>query len=106
MYNVLGSCNINDQQLSDNLKTMTIDILATLNKFCYRFSVNLNYGTSVNDDIALHFNPRRDQGEVVLNNRQNGGWGAEERHKLPNPFTELLPFEVEFVNKSNKFKVI
>ncbi|CAL1531254.1 unnamed protein product [Lymnaea stagnalis] len=70
-----------------------------------RFSVNLLYGTSLEDDIALHFNPRRDQHEVVLNSRVNGNWEKEERHPLPNPMLELLPFEVEIVNKSNKFKI-
>ncbi|KAK6997789.1 galactokinase [Biomphalaria glabrata] len=70
-----------------------------------RFAVNLLYGTSLDDDIALHFNPRRDQGEVVLNSREGGAWEEEERHSLPHPMVEMLPFEVEIVNKSKKFKI-
>lgn len=70
-----------------------------------RFSLNLLYGTTLDDDIALHFNPRRDQGEVVLNSREGGNWDEEERHSLPHPMVELLPFEVEIVNKSKKFKI-
>lgn len=70
-----------------------------------RFAINLLYGTSVDDDIALHFNPRRDDGEVVLNSKEDGDWQDEERHDLPRPFSELLPFQVEIVVKSDKFKI-
>jgi len=70
-----------------------------------RFAINLLYGTSMDDDIALHFNPRRDDGEVVLNSRENGDWQDEERHDLPYPFLQFLPFQVEIVVKSNKFKI-
>ncbi|XP_059163775.1 uncharacterized protein LOC131946818 [Physella acuta] len=70
-----------------------------------RFAINLLYGTSLDDDIALHFNPRRDQGEVVLNSREGGSWEEEERHALPYPMVEMLPFQVEIVNKSKKFKI-
>lgn len=70
-----------------------------------RFSINLTYGTSVSDDIALHFNPRRDDGQVVLNSREGGQWQREERHPLPAAFLQMLPFQVEIANKSKKFKI-
>lgn len=70
-----------------------------------RFAINLMYGTSMDDDIGLHFNPRRDDGEVVLNNKDGGDWQEEERHELPSPFMDMLPFTVEIVVKSNKYKM-
>jgi len=69
-----------------------------------RFSVNLRYGTQINDDIALHFNPRRDQNCLVMNSRTNGSWDTEERHKLSLAFSQLMPFTCSIVIKSKKFK--
>jgi hypothetical protein len=70
-----------------------------------RFAVNLIYGTSVNDDIALHFNPRRDENEVVLNSRESGDWEEEERHSLPALLLDMIPFQLEIVTKKKKFKI-
>ncbi|CAG5125455.1 unnamed protein product, partial [Candidula unifasciata] len=69
------------------------------------FAVNLINGTSLGNDIALHFNPRRNQDTVVINNQRNGCWKKEERHPLPSQFQQKLPFEVEIVNKGKKFKI-
>ncbi|XP_078484148.1 galectin-8-like [Ciona intestinalis] len=42
-----------------------------------RFSVNLMYGV---DNIGFHFNPRFNEGNIVLcNNRVNGEWQTDER---------------------------
>ncbi len=62
-------------------------------------------GDSLDDDVGLHFNPRRNQEEVVLNNRVDGSWLEEEIEPIPRVFQELLPFEVKIVVKKNKFKV-
>ena len=62
-------------------------------------------GYDDDSDIALHFNPRRGQGEVVLNNRIGGGWQEEERHELPKAFMDFIPFEIKIIVKRNKFKV-
>jgi len=70
-----------------------------------RFSINLIYGTSMDDDVGLHFNPRRDDGCVVLNSKTDGDWEEEERHDLPMPFEQMIPFQVEIVVKSKKFKI-
>jgi hypothetical protein len=45
---------------------------------CHRFEVNFKAG----NDYPLHFNPRFDQGAVVLNSKEGGSWGSEERHDL------------------------
>ncbi|KAK3751625.1 hypothetical protein RRG08_012686 [Elysia crispata] len=43
------------------------------------FSINLCSAYSKDaGDVALHFNPRLNQGNVVRNHKQGGGWGAEE----------------------------
>ncbi|XP_067682103.1 galectin-9-like isoform X1 [Haliotis asinina] len=70
-----------------------------------RFAINLMNGDSLDDDVGLHFNPRRGEGEVVLNNRVDGEWLEEEREAIPYAFQELLPFEVKIVVKKNKFKI-
>ena len=70
-----------------------------------RFAINLKCGEDDDADIALHFNPRRDDGEVVFNSKEGGDWEEEERHPLPSAMQEMVPFEVEILTKSNKFKV-
>uniref|UniRef100_A0A8C6Y2B3 Galectin n=1 Tax=Naja naja TaxID=35670 RepID=A0A8C6Y2B3_NAJNA len=45
--------------------------------WCSRFSVNL---VCANGDIAFHFNPRFDEGNVIVcNTQEKGCWGPEER---------------------------
>lgn len=70
-----------------------------------RFSLNLMYGDSKDHDVALHFNPRRDDDCVVYNSREGGSWEEEERQGLPTCFEQLLPFTVEIVVKGKKFKI-
>lgn len=47
-------------------------------------------------DIPLHFNPRWDQGEIVLNTFKNGEWGDEERYPLPEAFYPGRQFHIIF----------
>ncbi|KAH9487578.1 Galectin-4 [Bulinus truncatus] len=70
-----------------------------------RFAIDLLNGSSHDDDIALHINPRRDQGEVVLCSREGGSWNKEQKTSLPRPFAEMLPFEVEIISESGKFRI-
>ena len=62
-------------------------------------------GYDDDSDIAFHFNPRRNEGQVVLNNRFGGEWQGEERHDIPKAFEDRMPFEIKFIIKNNKFKV-
>ncbi|XP_058051949.1 galectin-9-like [Ahaetulla prasina] len=56
-----------------------------------RFSVNL---VCVNGDIAFHFNPRFDEGNVIVcNTQEKGSWGPEERTS-PMLFQRGVSFEV------------
>ena len=63
-------------------------------------------GYDDDSDIAFHFNPRQDDGQVVLNNRFDGSWQEEERHDLPQVLVDKAPFEIKFIVKSKKFKVL
>ncbi|XP_067946378.1 inversin-like [Watersipora subatra] len=47
-------------------------------------------------DIPLHFNPRWDQGEIVLNTLKNGEWGDEAIYPLPEAFYPGRQFYVQF----------
>ncbi|MBZ3884554.1 Galectin-9 [Sciurus carolinensis] len=70
-----------------------------------RFAVNLQTGFS-DKDIALHFNPRFEEGGyVVCNTKQRGCWGPEER-KMQMPFQKGKPFELCFLVQSSEFKVM
>uniref|UniRef100_A0A8C9PKZ3 Galectin n=1 Tax=Spermophilus dauricus TaxID=99837 RepID=A0A8C9PKZ3_SPEDA len=76
-----------------------------LHSFENRFAVNLQTGFS-DQNIALHFNPRfEDGGYVVCNTKQNGRWGPEER-KMQMPFQKGKPFELCFQVESSEFKVM
>nr|XP_028595809.1 uncharacterized protein LOC114602131 [Podarcis muralis] len=67
-----------------------------------RFSVNLVCG---NGNIAFHFNPRFDEGRVVVcNTQQHGRWGAEER-AYNMPFQPNIYFEMIINVKSHCYQV-
>lgn len=87
------------ETLSDRYHYVSIYLLLS------RFAINLLNGTSPDDDIALHINPRRDQGEIVFNSRKGGSWEKEKRKKLPSVMEEMAPFTLEILAKSEKFKV-
>ncbi|CAI5780946.1 galectin-4-like isoform X2 [Podarcis lilfordi] len=67
-----------------------------------RFSVNLVCG---NGNVAFHFNPRFDEGRVVVcNTQQHGRWGAEER-AYNMPFQPNIYFEMIINVKSHCYQV-
>ncbi|XP_076099930.1 uncharacterized protein LOC143069269 isoform X2 [Mytilus galloprovincialis] len=69
------------------------------------FSVNFMTGYTADSDIALHFNPRISEGQVIMNCCTGGDWGEEERADIPSVIAEGKPFEIKIVTKRNKFKV-
>ena len=69
-----------------------------------RFRVNFQCDRD-GDNIGLHFNPRQDQGDVVLNARLGGDWGEEERGLDDSPFERGDFFEVFFIAVEDKFNV-
>ncbi|XP_033734568.1 galectin-4-like [Pecten maximus] len=70
-----------------------------------RFAVNFLEGREADSDIAFHFNPRVDDGEIVMNSKL-GEWGSEERIPLPPVFGTNDVFELKIVTKKRKFKVV
>ncbi|XP_075053828.1 uncharacterized protein LOC142139866 [Mixophyes fleayi] len=69
-----------------------------------RFAVNFQCGTSENDDIAFHLNPRFDGGVVVCNTKEHQIWGKQE-DKRELPFHRGQPFEIQILVTSNDYKV-
>lgn len=54
-------------------------------------------------DIALHISVRLKEKSFVLNSKQNGSWGKEEKKK--NPFKDNEPFDLRIRAHDNKFEV-
>ncbi|CAK8694342.1 unnamed protein product [Clavelina lepadiformis] len=71
-----------------------------------RFSINLQTGFADNSDIALHFNPRFNEGNIVVrNSRLNGQWQGEERETPKFQFRHGQAFEVSILCNENKYKI-
>ncbi|XP_063287758.1 galectin-4-like isoform X1 [Pelobates fuscus] len=67
-----------------------------------RFAVNF---VSFNNDIAFHFNPRFDEGNVIVCNTQQGNqWGSEER-KGNMPFRKSTYFDIAITVLGHAFQV-
>ncbi|XP_053131362.1 galectin-9 isoform X2 [Hemicordylus capensis] len=86
---------------------MLVIINGTIFPTCTRFQVDFQCGSgsSPRPDIALHFNPRFDEGCVVANTLESGKWQQEERRK-DLPFRKGQGFELRFHVKSHSFEVI
>ncbi|XP_051966575.1 galectin-9-like [Xyrauchen texanus] len=71
-----------------------------------RFHVNLQCGSQSKADVALHFNPRYENGSgyVVNNAYQNGCWGSEER-KYETPFPSGQPFTLQILVSMDAYKI-
>ncbi|XP_058136190.1 galectin-4 isoform X2 [Dasypus novemcinctus] len=68
-----------------------------------RFTINLKENAS--GDVALHINPRVDEGAVVRNSHLGGSWGREERSLPHNPFGPGQFFELSIRCGLDRFKV-
>ncbi|KAL0972716.1 hypothetical protein UPYG_G00193840 [Umbra pygmaea] len=69
----------------------------------YRFYLNLTVGSS--QEVAFHFNPRVEEGEVVRNSYLQEYWGDEERDFSFNPFQEGQYCDISVRCGSQMFKV-
>lgn len=58
-----------------------------------------------NEDVAFHFNPRKEQAQVVRNSKFDGSWGEEEREAPDFPFEARDTFDVVFYVGEDKFIV-
>jgi len=68
------------------------------------FDLNLMNGNDVHTaDIALHISVRLKDKSFVLNSKQNGTWGKEEKKK--NPFKDNEPFDLRVRAHDNKFEI-
>jgi hypothetical protein len=76
--------------------------------FLFRFHINFASEAKYNEacDVALHLNPRLDEGELVRNCFLNDKWWAEERSIATDfPFAEGAVFQIVFEVTGRAFKV-
>ncbi|XP_023678750.2 galectin-9-like isoform X2 [Paramormyrops kingsleyae] len=85
----------------------TITITGRVKHNAKRFHVNLQCGSRVGADVALHFNQRFDShpAYVVLNTCRNSAWGAEKR-KYEAPFPRCSIFMLTIMVSPDKYKLI
>lgn len=67
------------------------------------FVVNLKCGESEGDDIAFQIKPQFSTDRMVLNSRQHGSWGKEE--KLGLPFKQGSSFDLMIAVDSENYQV-
>ncbi|KAG7255168.1 hypothetical protein CRUP_029949 [Coryphaenoides rupestris] len=61
---------------------------------CTTFSINIGHDS---ENLALHFNPRFDENQIVCNSMSGGGWGEEHRDvNLPFSPGEETKFSINF----------
>ncbi|XP_037675976.1 galectin-4 [Choloepus didactylus] len=65
----------------------------------------INFKAGASGDLALHINPRLNEGSVVRNSYLNGSWGAEERKISNNPFGPGQFFDLSIRCGMDRFKV-
>uniref|UniRef100_A0A673K5L3 Galectin n=1 Tax=Sinocyclocheilus rhinocerous TaxID=307959 RepID=A0A673K5L3_9TELE len=71
-------------RISGGLKAgKAIFIQGSVPSGCESFVVNLKCGESEGDDIAFQIKPQFSSDRMVLNSRQHGSWGKEEKLELP-----------------------
>uniref|UniRef100_A0A8C8VPZ0 Galectin n=1 Tax=Pelusios castaneus TaxID=367368 RepID=A0A8C8VPZ0_9SAUR len=68
-----------------------------------RFHINLK--NSLTSNIALHINPRLDEGALVRNTQTHGVWGSEERHISMQPFSRGQAFQMEIMHTRSCYQV-
>ena len=68
-------------------------------------SFAINFKAESSGDLALHINPRMNEGAVVRNSYLNGSWGSEERSVSHNPFGPGQFFDLSIRCGNDRFKV-
>jgi len=68
-----------------------------------RFDINLESGPTDTADIIFHMSCRLKEKEYVLNTKENGQWGKEERHKLH--LAKGTPFAIRVRCHESKFEL-
>ncbi|XP_067012867.1 galectin-5 [Anabrus simplex] len=71
-----------------------------------RFAINLECGriAGIQNDIALHVNPRFKENQIVRNTRQNSEWGPEQRFG-PLSLKRGEAFEIAVLCEPAQFKI-
>ncbi|MBN3310500.1 LEG4 protein, partial [Amia calva] len=83
---------------------MSVYIHGVIPHHCNRFAVDLQCGEFEGTDIALHFNPRfEDWNMVVLNTFRNGAWEEEEQTELP--FRKGESFELIIIASAEGYQI-
>ncbi|XP_031755300.1 galectin-9 [Xenopus tropicalis] len=81
---------------------MTVTIDGTVFNNCKRFAVNFK---CFNNDTAFHFNPRFDDGNIIVCNTELGNkWGSEERMNHM-PFIRNRYFKINITVQEDVFQV-
>uniref|UniRef100_F1LFS8 Galectin n=1 Tax=Ascaris suum TaxID=6253 RepID=F1LFS8_ASCSU len=78
-----------------------IRIVAIPKRDATKFAVNLRRG----DDVYFHFNPRFNQGTVVMNCEIGGAWQQEE-YIDPIPFTPGKLFTLDLVSINGSVEIV
>ncbi|KAM9324007.1 galectin-9-like [Gastrophryne carolinensis] len=78
-----------------------VTIQGQVHSYAKTFAVNF---LCFNNDIAFHFNPRFNEGNIVCNTMQNKSWGSEER-KHHVPFQKNTYFDISIVVLGHAFQV-
>ncbi|XP_056334915.1 uncharacterized protein lgals4 isoform X2 [Danio aesculapii] len=82
---------------------MTLYVKGVVPRNGDRFSINFKTGSTDNDDIAFHFNPRMGS-KLVMNSLKSGRWGAEE-YVSENPCKKGDAFEFYIQIKAEGYQV-
>jgi len=68
------------------------------------FSINLQSSAEPFKEVALHFNPRTNQNQIVMNSADESIWAHEERMNI-GPFGKGEPFSVKVKCKLEGFQI-
>ncbi|KAI1290904.1 Galectin-4 [Halotydeus destructor] len=77
----------------------------------HQFDINLVHGHEPTEDhvrnsaIAIHLNPRFDENAVILNHKEGGAWGDEEREEGDMPVRKGEDFQIMFIVEPESYRV-